>query len=109
MWRGAGVETNVVCDIPSNGAWHHIVATQEGTMGTLYMDGVLRASGTLPAIGNGAGAINLGRFNSGDHWYFTGRMDEVRIYNRALSHPEVTELFRLSDSRSHTLVPSETK
>ena len=71
-WRGAGVGTNVVCDMPSNGAWHHIVATQEGTTGSLYMDGVLRASGTLPAIGNGAGAINLGRFNSGDHWYLPG-------------------------------------
>jgi hypothetical protein len=85
------------------------VATQEGTKGSLYMDGVLRASGTLPAIGNGAGAINLGRFNSGDHWYFTGRMDEVRIYNRALSHAEVIELFKSSDSGSHTPVPSETK
>jgi hypothetical protein len=108
-WRGAGVGTNVVCDMPTNGAWHHIVATQEGTAGSLYMDGVLRASGTLPAIGNGAGAINFGRFNSGDHWYFTGRMDEVRIYNRALSKAEVTELFRSSDSRSPTPVPSETK
>jgi hypothetical protein len=108
-WRGAGVATNVVCDMPSNGAWHHVVAAQEGTKGSLYMDGVLRAAGTLPAIGNGAGAINFGRFNSGDHWYFNGRMDEVRIYNRALSQAEVTELFKASDPRSHTPAPSETK
>ncbi len=67
-WRGAGVETNVVCDVPASGSWHHIVGRQEGTKGSLYVDGVRRASGTLPAIGNGAGSINIGRFDSGDHW-----------------------------------------
>lgn len=97
-WRGAGVETNVACDIPSNGAWHHIVARQEGTTGSLYVDGVLRASGTLPGIGNGAGSISLGRFNSGDHWYFTGKIDDVRVYNRALSASEISELFTTSST-----------
>jgi hypothetical protein len=92
-WRGAGDQTNVMCDVPTNGSWHHIVARQEGTAGSLYVDGILRASGAVPAIGNVAGSINIGRFDSGDHWYFTGRMDEVRIYNRALSHAEIVELF----------------
>lgn len=92
-WRGAGEETSLVCDAPTNGSWHHVVARQEGTAANLYVDGILRASGSVPAIGNGEGSINIGRFNSGDHWYFTGQMDEVRIYNRALSHAEIVELF----------------
>jgi hypothetical protein len=79
--------------MPSNGAWHHIVTRQEGTKGSIHVDGVLRASGILPAIGNGPGSINIGRFDSGDHWYFTGKIDDVRIYNRALSDAEINQLF----------------
>lgn len=105
-WRGGGVETNVVCDMPASGAWHHVVARQEGTTGSLYVDGVRRASGTLPAIGNGAGSISFGRFNSGDHWYFNGQIDEVRIYNRALSDKEISELFT-SSSKSGAQLKSD--
>ena len=42
-WRGGGVETNVVCDMPTNGAWHYVVAKQEGTTGSLFVDGIRRA------------------------------------------------------------------
>lgn len=104
-WRGAGEETKVVCDAPTNGSWHHIVARQEGTAGSLYVDGILRASGAVPAIGNGGGSINIGRFNSGDHWYFTGRMDDVRIYNRSLSDTEITELFTSAAKAQSLLSP----
>lgn len=92
-WKTAGVETNVACEAPSNNNWHHIVGKQEGTLGSLYVDGVLRASGILPAIGNGTSSINIGRFDSGDHWYFFGQIDDVRIYDRALSDTEIKELF----------------
>lgn len=95
-WRGVGVGNTVICPAPSNGAWHHIVARQEGTVGRLYVDGVLGASGSLPGIGNGPGSINIGRFGSGDHWYFTGKIDDVRIYNRALSDSEINQLFTSS-------------
>jgi hypothetical protein len=84
--------------VPANGAWHHIVGKQEGTNASLYVDGVLCASGSVPAIGNGAGSITVGRFDGGKYYYFRGRIDEVRIYNRALSDTEITELFRLSAS-----------
>ena len=105
-WRGAGVGNNVICPAPANGTWHHIVGKQEGTTGSLYVDGVLCARGTQPAIGNGASSINIGRFDSGDHWYFNGQIDEVRIYNRALSDKEISELFT-SGSKSGAQLKSE--
>jgi len=100
-WRGVGVEKKVACPAPSNGTWHHIVGKAEGSSGSLYVDGVSCASGTLAPIGNGPTSINIGRFDSGDHWYFNGRIDEVRIYNRALSDPEISELFK-SDGKSQS-------
>lgn len=101
-WRGGGIGNTVMCAAPANKNWHHIVGKQEGTAGSLYVDGVLRASGTLPAIGNAPSSINIGRFEGGSYYYFSGRLDEVRIYNRALSDTEISQLFALSDSGSHS-------
>ena len=106
-WRGGGMDSTVKCPAPSNGAWHHIVAKQQGTAGSLYVDGVLCASGTLSAIGNGPNSINIGRFDTGDHWYFAGQIDEVRIYNRALSDPEISQLFTLGDPIAHPPLPKD--
>jgi hypothetical protein len=58
-----------------------------------YIDGTLRgttgkAGGTIPKSGK---AIWVG---GNDAWgeYFAGRIDEVRIYNRALSQAEIQAL-----------------
>jgi hypothetical protein len=100
-WRGAGPESTVVCATPSNRTWHHIVGKQEGTVGSLYVDGVLCASGPVPAIGNAASSISIGRHDSvGCYHYFTGQIDEVRIYNRALSDTEIFQLFSSGDPKS---------
>jgi Concanavalin A-like lectin/glucanases superfamily len=99
-WRGVGAESNIACPVPSSKTWHHIVGRQEGTAASLYVDGVLCASGPLPAIGNAASWISIGRYDSPDcYFYFNGQIDEVRIYNRALSDTEISQLFTASDSR----------
>jgi hypothetical protein len=38
----------------------------------------------------------VGKFDGGKDYYFKGRIDELRIYNRALSETEISDLFRLS-------------
>ena len=106
-WRGGGIGNEVKCPAPSNGAWHHIVGRQEGTAGSLFVDGVLCASGTVSAIGNGPTSINIGRFDSGDHWYFSGQIDEVRIYNRALSDTEIAQLHTVGDPIARPPSPNE--
>jgi len=99
-WRGAGFVKSVVCSAPSNKAWHHIVAKQKGSAGSLYVDGRLCASGALLAIGNAGGSINLGRYDTVSFDYFHGRIDEVRIYRRALSDSEISKLFTDGDSKA---------
>lgn len=99
-WRGVGAESNIACPVPSSKAWHHIVGKQEGTAASLYVDGVLCASGALPAIANAPSSISIGRYDRPDcYFYFNGQIDEVRIYNRALSDTEISQLFTSSDSR----------
>ncbi len=85
-------------DILSLGAWHHLVGTYDGITVCLYRDGVLRAandpSPPHPAtfsIGNNNMPVCIGgRFTKNN---FKGLADDVRIFNRALTADEVTQLY----------------
>ena len=74
--------------------WHYIVMVIDGT-GTpfAYRDGV-QVSGNY--AGTGAIAPTTGvAIGGGDttHRYFTGQIDDVRVYNRALSANEIASLY----------------
>jgi hypothetical protein len=105
-WRGGGINATVACPAPANGSWHHLLAKQEGTTASLYLDGVRRASGSVLAIGNASSSINIGRYDSPSFFFFNGRIDDVRIYNRALSDPEIVELFGSDDPKPSPASPT---
>ena len=77
--------------------WHHVVTTYDGSSIKSYVDGSLvgvpeEAFGTISATANNliiGWASNL----SGSDYYWQGNLDEVRIYNRALSKSEVRKLY----------------
>ncbi len=83
--------TNIV------GGWHHAVVTFDGTTMSLYVDGVLENSANASTLaysgtnlnsytgGGGSGGLGLN--------YFDGRIDETRLYSRALSTAEVKALY----------------
>ena len=73
--------------------WHHIAGTWDGTTVHLYIDGVDtgNASGTPENPLATAGVIGAWSLDvSDDNWF--GLLDDVRIYNRALSAEEITQL-----------------
>jgi len=73
--------------LPLN-TWSHIAGTYDGTTLRVYVNGVLATSqaqtGTISAS---TGPLMIGGNNEGEYW--AGRIDEVRIYNRALSQSEI--------------------
>jgi hypothetical protein len=73
------------------GVWSHIVITQSGTAGEMYLNGVSLGTATVDAIANVAVNLKIGARADGK--YFDGSIDEVRIYNRALSATEVAALY----------------
>ncbi len=82
----------------NDGQWHHAVGTHDASnVGKLYIDGVLQGTLTNPAeVYNGywrIGGYKLEFWTSGSDGYFTGEIDEARIYNVALSAQEVSDLF----------------
>jgi hypothetical protein len=96
-WRGlpeANVfvgGTNRVAEGPglSANVWTHVASTYDGTTLRLYLNGVEAASTVVSGpIATSPGPLRIGG-NSLWGEYFQGRLDEVRIYNRALTPAEI--------------------
>ena len=89
----------------STNEWHNLVFTYDGSDYNFYLDGILDGSGSLstlirnidpsPYLYIGAAA------NKGE--YYTGAIDDLRIYNRALSVSEVQALAVAPEPISSTL------
>jgi len=84
--RGGNTGSDVTITAPSNSAWHKITGIITGTTGTILIDGVQVATGTVVAIPSGTNTLNIGCYDSGAGYLFTGTIDEVRISNTARSN-----------------------
>ena len=80
----------------ADGNWHHVAGTYDGTTVNVYVDGVLQGATTYTAgvgyvsgdpllIGKRQRVANTSNFN--------GLIDEVEIFNRALSASEILGIF----------------
>jgi hypothetical protein len=74
--------------LPLN-VWTHLAATYDGTTLRLYVNAIQVGSRALP----GSMAVSSGvlRIGGNSVWgeYFSGLIDEVRIYNRALTPAQI--------------------
>jgi hypothetical protein len=77
------------------GVWFFVAGTYDGSVLKVYVNGVLE--GTVPASGT---ISNIGRdltiggnVNSQFPYRVNGVLDDIRIYNRALSEDEIRELY----------------
>lgn len=76
--------------------WHHMVLVRTNTSEAYYLDGVLQATGNSGPNANGTfttANLYLGCGSVEADNDYEGYLDEVRIYNRALSQPEINQLF----------------
>ena len=85
---GQPLDARGTAALPLN-AWTHLAATHDGTTLRLYVNGVQVGSRAVAgALLTSTGALRIGG-NSIWGEFFQGRIDEVRIYNRALSAAEL--------------------
>ena len=77
--------------------WHHIAVTADGSAARIYIDGQLDNSiiqdGSFIAS---SGVMQIGGEQSANS-YFDGLIDNLRIYNRALTESEIQELYELEE------------
>ncbi|MFI5137039.1 MAG: LamG-like jellyroll fold domain-containing protein [Sphingobacteriales bacterium] len=85
----------------ADGNWHHVVATESTTNGAiLYVDGALQATdATMTGSQSYAGYWRVGYdnlftwTNAPTDYYFNGSLDDVAIYNTALTAAQVYVLY----------------
>jgi hypothetical protein len=85
---GADIGTSATSALPLN-TWTHLAATYDGAIVRIYVNGALVGSRAMTGA-IVASALPL-RIGGNAVWgeYFSGLIDEVRIYNRALTGSEI--------------------
>ena len=91
-----------------DGIWHHIVGTYNGSAHSIYIDGNFvdsqNASGTIET---NTSNLYIGRFGTlGGYGYFNGSIDDVRIYDEALSSSQIQQHFA-QGAASHGIAINE--
>ena len=91
FWIGGTSWKNLGSSVPvSTGTWYHIAGTYDGVNRMeIYVDGVFNNSLITDGSYNHFPANNLYLGRHGDGSYFNGKIDEVRIWNRALCGAEI--------------------
>lgn len=85
--------TNLDSTLPYNdGLWHHVAGTHDGIIGRLYVDGNWLGEVNQPYLTTNSTPIRMGLAGGADWTYSPIEIDEVRIYNRALSESEIKYL-----------------
>ena len=76
--------------------WINVVIVNNNKINKLYINGVLVSSSTSQSVLQGVGLGNFLKFGNGDDLpieEFNGKLDDIGIWNRALTQEEITNLF----------------
>ena len=88
--------------LPAN-QWTHVIAVYQSGAMRLYINGQLDASGSGPGtLAQSAEDIFLGVTT--DSYSFSGHLDDLRIYNRAISDDEISRLTKSNPFRRYFYV-----
>jgi hypothetical protein len=94
-----GVKTNLGSTYVSSttaplvGVWYHLVGTWDGNLVKIYVNGVLEQTGTRTGtIPASTIPFKIGSSSLDARW-FNGVIDEVSLWNRALTQQEITQIF----------------
>ncbi|MCP5010552.1 MAG: BspA family leucine-rich repeat surface protein, partial [Aestuariibacter sp.] len=87
---GSRLDSSTVTVTP--GQWQHAVVTYDGTTLSLYLDGVLvNSEARTMESSDGDFLLGINKNLNGNH--FKGNLDDVKIYDEALSAAEVSVLY----------------
>ena len=105
LYTGTGVLTT---------NWSHVAVIHDGIQPTLYINGEAVAQtfftdidrtfwfNDLTGLDN-ADIATLDYYNNANLQFFNGELDDIRIYDRALTEPEIQSLYNESSGTCSTL------
>ena len=76
--------------------WYHVVGLRDGTDIKVYLDGVLKDTTAIGSVSlqHPGTPMQAGRIGAG--YNVNGYVGDLRIYNRALSQPEIAQIVALN-------------
>ena len=90
-----GTSASIYANVGDDTNWHHVLGVIKSGSARIYYDGVLVVTGAVPSL-SAIGIIRIGvesPYSPGTQ--FDGIIDEVRLYNRALSTDEIKRLYNM--------------
>lgn len=79
-------------------AWHHAVVTRAGGLGQLWVDGQLKAQTNNMVTVNNSSPVCIGNSYSSNMYHrvsWSGRIDEFRVFDYAVSSNDVSRLYQV--------------
>jgi hypothetical protein len=93
----------------NNGKWHYVLLSYDGSLLRLDIDGEKQISTTKNTNGaipdtTGEQPLRIGANSLDESKFFTGNIDEVRVWNRGLTDKEISEIYMNNAFDSNGLV-----
>ncbi|MBI2038064.1 MAG: LamG domain-containing protein [Candidatus Magasanikbacteria bacterium] len=103
-FQSGATYTNTAAIGISDGKWHFVVGTVDVNgdgKARMYIDGVLRDTGAvaITSIASSSVPATIGDRPT-NAFPLSGTIDDARIYNRALSHAEAAELYKMANNKT---------
>lgn len=102
VWMFGGTPLSPTITASTLNTWYHFAYTKNGTANTFTVNGV-STSGTMSNGGGSVSLLNLGRFNAQFPSYINARVDDVRIWDVALTSTDIAWLYNSGSGRGRVV------
>lgn len=108
--NGSAMGSTLLVKLANDGNWHHVACVINGTTVAAYLDGANAGTGQNSNVngnfqGRSARTLMIAQAgNSSGYW--GGSLDDVRVYNRALSSSDITELYNYTGATQQSSGPT---
>ena len=93
--NGNGIYLGGTGEVINDGEWHHLVFVRDESLNenSIYVDGVRTHFDNYDYTAGFASSVplNIGYLNLSDHYRYKGDLDEVALYDRALTPSEIQQ------------------
>ena len=96
-----GTPTDVGPSVLNQYAWYHVAYTTDGTTNKVYVNGTAYSAPSAGVLKpNTSYNMWMGLYYNGLYYYTCGNLKDYRVYNRALSQTEITNLWAYKANNS---------
>ncbi|NDP26323.1 MAG: choice-of-anchor D domain-containing protein [Flavobacterium sp.] len=107
-WMNGTKQTITSSVVIPAGIWHNIAVSYDGTTAKLYIDGVLDVSKAMSTVPSNTQSFLIAAANGDALSFFQGGIDEVRVWNVALTDKQLRYVMNQEISRDATLTGGTT-